>query len=477
MPSQSLIYSPVGGLNLTDDEDSLAPTEVRDASNMLFEGGSLLNRPGITTTPMKAGMSIGSIAFAQSFNVGATPLTVLIVGNKLYSLVLDLPTEITGAGITFGLAAFHGGAAVNGEILMANSTGGLVRWDPTGGTYVIVADAKYRYVTGHFSRALGAYDTTAANGDKKIGWCITGDIGDWTGVGSGSVILSDCPDDITGLGNINNVIVVPRRSGIHLGFPTGYGSLPFRWETWGRDGAGFPYPSTNCFFNNILYGVGKDDVYTYNLSDLTPIGYKIRGELLHALHAGVTYRGFISTLCGDVPRPRYNLVPSSNQWPHYVYDLADQKWSKHWYDVSFFGGFHHIPTYTTEGPALYGIDTIHRWTPELPCEVASWFLSRQIVLGDVEKDHRVNRMLLRYRDWGQYDINCTFNVTLGQERRSEAAIVSLGSAEASGRWSRAWHNFRLEGQDGDFRVDVPASFVFGTNLASIRITEGGEYRG
>ncbi len=471
----SLVYSPIGGVNLTDGEDVLGDQEVRDSSNFLYERGAARTRPGLNISAVTP--SLGSIDFAKSLSLGVTPMTYVIVGNKLYKLVGSTATEITGSGITFGSSEFHNGTSVNGEILIANSTGGLVRWDPTGGTYTILSNAKYRYVTGHFSRALGAYDTTATNGDKKVGWCVTGDIGDWTSIGSGSNTLSDCPDDITGLGNINNVVVIPRRTGIHLAFPTGYGSNPFRFEAWGRDGSGFPYPSTLCFHSNVLYGVGKDDVYTFDLANLTPIGYKIRDELLQAIHAGVTFRGFVSTLVGCSARTRYHLVPNSHNWPHYCYDVDERKWSKHSYEASITGGFHFIPSYTTEGFAVFGSNFIGRWDDSLPCETDSWLKSRTFALGDVDKDHRVVRLLLRYRDQGEGLANCRFAVTLNQERREEIQRVVVGSPSASNRWTRAWFNFRLEGQDGEFRVDIPAGQPFSTNLTAIQVVPGGEYRG
>lgn len=470
-----MLYNPIGGVNLTDSEDVLGEQEVRDSLNFLFERGTARTRPGLTTVTVSP--TVGTIAFAKSLSLGATPMTFLIVGNKLYKLVNGTSTEITGAGITFGSSEYHNGTSVNGEILIANSTGGMVRWDPAGNTYTILNSAKYRYVTGHFSRALGAYDASATNGDKKVGWCATGDISDWVGVGSGSNTLSDCPDDITGLGNINNVVVIPRRGGIHLAFPTGYGANPFRFEVWGRDGAGFPYPSTVAFNNNILYGVGRDDVYTFDLANLTPIGYKVRDELLQAIHAGVIYRGFVSTLSGHMSQGRYHLIPNSNQWPHYCYDIQERKWSKHMYSAVITGGFHFVPGYTTEGAAVFGSDFVGKWDELVACETASQLRSRTFMLGDLMQDQRVIRGMVRYRDYGEATVGCQFGVTINRERRVESQELVVGSKEASGRWTRQWFNFRSEGQDGEWTLDVPAGVPFATNLFGMKIIEGGEYRG
>lgn len=469
----------IGGVNLETSEDSLERGEVRNALNFLFQDGEAKTRPGVDTLALG---SAGVCVYGKSFRLGETPKSVLVASTgKVWVLAADgSQTEITGAGTAFGTAYYHNAEAVNGVILVANTTGGILRWDPTGGTYTVQASAKYRYVTAHLSRAVAAYDITpGSENPRKVGWSIAGDETDWTGIGSGTNILADAPDDITGLGTIRNVVVIARREGFHLAYPTGVTLPVYRFEGWSRKGVGCNYPSTFASEGDLVFCVGQDDVYTFDLTEMSPIGKDIRRELFKYLTAGVAYRGFTSRISKYEPRFLYHLVGDGSRpdLPHFVYDPYEKKWSRHDYAERTLAGFNRVRTTADEAPALLTSGgNLLSWNSDLPCEEPASLITGNQIIGALEDDCAVKRALLRYRDWGVGAVQVAVRGTGGATTREESVVIGIGSEAASGEWRRKWANVMSGGQDFQIRLTVPAGQKFSTNYVSLKATKLGEFR-
>lgn len=353
--------------------DSQSCTE---SLNFLFERGIARTRPHMRRRSITELVAANyKVDFAKSFllNQGNRYSLYITDGGAMYrfaatdSATSHAAAEITGAGTSFGDRLFHNIAVWAGIVLVGNNTGGILQHTPISTTtYTVISDAKYRYITTSFNRAVAAYDiTSGANNPRSIGWSTTTDVSDWTSAGSGSTELTDIPDDITGLVNINNVIVVARTYGWTLGRVTGSNTTgPFRWEMMVREGAGCAWPSTLAHYNNMIFCVGHDNIYSFDLSKgPQPIGGPIRRELLHTISSGARYRGIITRgdlrWNGDVvsatvvptdnnaspiPRLRYHLVPIVNTEgaSHYSYDVQEQTWSAHRYNTSIRDAFEYV---------------------------------------------------------------------------------------------------------------------------------------
>jgi len=432
-----------------------------------------VTRPGLTPSTLTG--FTGNIAYADSKPYGATPYTVLLSSNgKVYKLVGTACTELTGVTTSFGSAAYHNVEVVNGVLLIANDTGGLIRWNPSGTTLTQLTTAKYRYVTSHLSRAVAAYDTNASAllGPRTVGWSIAGDETDWAGAGSGSTCLSDAVDDITGLGVCHNVLVILRRKGKHLGYATGVSSPAFRFENHTRSGIGCYYPGTASFDANTAFYVGIDDVYAFDLTTEAPIGQNIRRELLASLRAGCSYRGFISRVSEAEPRARYHLVCTSGQppVPHYSYDIQSEAWSRHTYkDYQIQGGWQLISSASSEVVALHSGATPLQWSATASLDTPAYVRSGVITVGSLGAEMALTRSLIRYceRTAGQ------LLLTVENGRESKVTLVPLMN-EDTYKWRRVWADLRLTGQD--FVVSLETKDHLAMDYLGLDVSPAGVYR-
>ena len=471
----------LGGVNGADAENAIGETEFSDAMNMLCERGMTLNRPGLSAASQI--ISSGAARFAKSFrlNSGGSLVSVAVGNGHAWRInpIVDL------GAFTFGLPDFDNAAAVNGVVLIGNVPGGIVRLNPATNA-VSQLIPKYRYVYSHLSRAIAAYDPTTTNGPITFAWSVTGDETNWTGVGSGSAVLSDAPDEITGLCTIRNVIVILRRGGMHLGYATGVSLPAFRFETYQRDGAGCNFPSTVACEDNLLCYVGQDDVWTFNLMRLESIGGKIRFELFGYIDAGVLYRGFISrsvsSQAGGLRRPRlrYNLVPTQSGFPHFVYDFLEQRWTRHQYGtIAINGGFYFIRDNGFEDIALFdGSGNFFTWDTTVNCESPGFILTRVVDLEPLDLDWTLHRVLLKYQNLGATDgVTVTAYSMLNNLPTSSEDTQNIGTDPADAKWCRRWFTPIVKGNDFQVRIDVPPGVPFATNALVLKLSRSGEYKG
>lgn len=479
-----LDYMPIGGVNSEDSEDLLDRGEVQDARNLLFERRQARTRPamrdqGTNVTPA------GALLDVISMNITGTSRTTgrafILHNNPQQIMLLDTGGDLAGAAIVFGNLGsgpnVFFGESVNGVALLGNNPGGLVRWVLGAGAYTIIATAPFRYVTGLLSRAVAAFDISgAAGGPQTIGWSVPGDETTWTGAtnGSGRVILSNINDVITGIFNLHNVIVAPREFGFTLGYPTGLAFPAFRFESWSSSIPGCVYPKTAAVHNNTLYYVGQDDIYTFDLQNITPIGYKVRSSLLSKLRAGniSSYVGFITyNTQGGRPRPQYHLFPSAND-VHYVYDIRDGVWSLHDYAAgiaatkspafSFADG---SGSFGVGSPAVSFLSTVaspnhlYQWDDSQPCERDAYIKLPDIVVGADDIDYTLERLLIRCRDYGAATVA---NVVITAKQGNAVSTltknnVPIGSALADGSWLRSWVDGQLVGNDFTIKITFPST--------------------
>lgn len=486
-------YIPIGGLNVSDSEDSLGETEVADSLNVLFENGQLVNRP-----PMSLAYTVtvtGKVRYAFSaLSNGVRYNFVMTDNNKLwYFPQSGVTTEIAPAAGAFTLLAnaatvYFSSAVANNALLIGH--GSYIIRALIGGTYTLLTDAPYRYVTGHLARAVAGFKAGGGNGPITVGWSVAGDETNWTGGGSGSTVISDAPDWITGIATIRNVVVVFRKHGMHIMKPTGVSVPAYRIETWNGMSVGCAHPHTLAFDSNMAFFCYNDNVYIFDTQQLVPIGDRIKKLLVPLLLSGVAFKGFI-TRHGDAnvetPRVRYHLFPYSNLYPWLIYDVADQKWSKHSVSVEtigealpYSGGLAaNCDVFGAAVPAI--IDgseppLLYRWQDGLGCEAGASFASRNIIIGDVEKNYVVNRALVRTRDYGDAYEVFTLASMLNDTLQISPVLVRTGSTNSK-RWVRHWADVRQTGQDFVVSMTIAPNKRFATNYIGLQYEDAGDLRG
>jgi hypothetical protein len=474
MAVESFTIHPVAGVNYENSSDVIKDTEVSDVRNFLFEGGQVVGIPGLEQL-----LTFSSpVVFGKSFSLAASPTTIVASSdNKLWYDNAGALNQLVGAGLSWGSVVDYNADVINGEIVLGNNNGGLVRVIPPA-PYALVAAAPYKYIVGHRSRAIAAYDMVLGL-PRRIAYSKVGDVTNWTPPYGGTVDITEAPDDITGLFNINNVIVVVRRSGIHLGLETGI-TPPYKWNCWSKGRSGFPYPSTLTSDGSVIYGCGPDNVYTFDLAELKPIGTKIRKVLIPLLKAGIVYQGCISQLTApSIPRTRYHLIPKTAGYPHFCYDIADGTWTVLSHLLPVIGGFDYISQVSgaKDSLCLFTSGVCYIWTWNVLPGSASWLVSKTHAVEPLSKNFAYNRTLLAYRDTGATRVK--MSVSFAQEE--ELVVVSKERSvggEGDQELRRAWFNHEgVNGQQFQLRVDVPADNRLSFNTLVMQISPGGDFRG
>lgn len=499
-------YSPTGGVNYSAVEDMLEDGEVFDARNFLFESGMALTRPAAVNRFTLTGQTAASV-YQKTFLFA--PGSWVYIGLTSDNKVWNLGTQITGAALTLGNPVSHNSALINGVIMLGNNTGGLINTTVPGGTtYTIIATAPFAYVRAHLARAVAAYQLaggTAATNPFVFAWSVPGDQTTWTGStnGSGAIIIADADSAITGLEVIHNVAVIPRATGFHLAYPTGV-AIPnaFRMETWTKDRIGAPWSSTIATSNNMMFFVGEDDVYTFDLINFKSIGKKIRNVLIPQI-SGLNnttqfFKGFVTTRQGNgltsryqaQPRLRYHLLQvGANPTNHYIYNVDEGNWSVHQYsfqatapfdDLIGFGG----GPVVFSGPAF--VDNSNpgnfiSWSNASPCEQASFLTGPVHQVQQREIDVTLQRILVSARDLGATNITVSFVNKLASATGTGSVQKSFGINNDS-RLIREWFDFfskssQPTGQSFQVTISVPANNAFATNYYNLRFTLGGDFRG
>jgi hypothetical protein len=475
-------YGPAGGINQEDPEISLGEQEVRGATNFLFERKLAVSRPGLQLYSMGSVFSTPRLGWSKDF--GALGIkTVLVSGNQIYSLDSSSlnATEITGAGLTIGDACLSSIAVVNALVMVGYNTGGLARWDPTGGTYTVISAAPYRFVCGHISRAVAARKIGSGLTDPySVAWSTAGDETDWTSFGAGSAVLPETSSEIMGIANIRNVLVFPRTDGFHLGYSTGVSTPAFRFELHSSDAVGPTDMHSFCHDGATIYFVGRDDVYSFNTVETVSIGRQIRRELLGYMRGGVLFRGFISRGIGLNPRSQYHLVPlGASGVPHFVYDIGEEKWSRHSYAWDTATGWFQLKPDGTSAPALVntiGTTTAWLWDEQRNCEVEQSLLGRSVMVGEMDRDIRVQRLMVLYRNLSNASTEAQFSMSSELNDTPKTTTTSVVLREDA-RWSRRWATVEAVGQL--FRPDltIPADSRVEIAAYGLLPSDSGDHKG
>lgn len=493
-------------------------TRVSGATNMVFERGLIQTRTTtgqVGTVPAQINsaelvLAADSLPFVGSVGAvsanGAMCLTRTTVPlYHLYKLctnfataALFTPTEITGPGIT-GAGwndFFFDRAVANGAVLIGGYLGGLIRWVPTTNVYTLIAAAPYSFVASHYSRAVGAFSTAGAvTSPITIGYSVPGDETDWAGVGSGSSVLTDIPDAITGVKTIRNTLVIARTFGFHLGMPTGTYPLVYNYTKFSDEAIGVAHPATFKVFGDKAYFLSHVGIHTFDTANIEDIGEGIQAEIFTLIQRwGATPRGFVTQSYKTDNQPCYNIildirdgpVGTPTALPHYMYNINEKKWSRHSYasststhaTLAFPFAYKMLSTFGTNYAPLPGLAVTQRetgvaplfnkWSAQYnsePTEIMSpapFFTTGQLTISPAYMEAQLERILLVY--------SCTFTqFQSGQSPSFSVSINSMlngirttttppnivGNTGGSTYWQRTWGNVRVSGQMFEITITCP----------------------
>jgi hypothetical protein len=176
----------------------------------------------------------------------------------------------------------------------------------------------------------------------RIRWSGAGDPTDNTGFTDGQNDILTNLGPISGLAKIYQQGYVFHKQGITQMLPTGLGSAPFRFTTFGSKGKGnwFPYSLAVYGEEGAAY-IGQEDVFFFDGTQSIPIGSRpvqgnrrvgararIMSELAQATANSI--RGFISTsIKGTDYKAYWIVIPGVGVWR---YNFDEQNWVRDGYD-------------------------------------------------------------------------------------------------------------------------------------------------
>ncbi len=459
---------------MTPSDDGFPEGFVRASRNIMFDRGYAYTRgrfaPSAITTTFTSLPRWG-----KAFILLDTAYNLIVCENHLFRLNADNSlSAITAASFDMQSSTEFSAASVNGIVLIP-ARNATYSWDPTGlttGTITFAGGVSgYRYVTSHISRAVVACaNTLAFPGAITVAWSVSGSATDFTSTGSGSTALSDAPDRITGLASMKNILVIPRRKGFHLGYPTGTSVPAFRFETFAREGIGCYYPSTWANDSNIAMFCGHDNVYSFDVSRIRSIGDPIQDELFELLKLGVPYQGFITNnRRGLYSRAHYHLFPcirtayagpvmlKQTRFPHYIYDMQSGAWSRHFYLAADDGepafAFNRITSLVSDGVSIITNNQFVKEEAIGECETGYGVRTHAFTIGKDVDVATLHRIALKHR---KFDTTRSLDIVV-RFRNSEGNTISVraraaGYDQSDGDWIISWFNVVAVGQF--FELDI-----------------------
>lgn len=514
------------GVNSDTSELALEPGFVKDSRNFLFRGRKAVSRPGAPAANLGNAASLFPISMFPFQATGLVDYVYIFMQKSatLYELYVARVYD-NGSGVAFDELGAASGAldytfvpiapssytVVNGVPLIGGvrqgGNFGILRVDKASGTLTLIAQ-DYYFVTSCLARAVAAREVTGtASAPFKVAWSVDGDETDWTGVGSGSTVLSDSHTGITALGSLRNVVIVGHRDGFHLGNPTGTSLPAFSWTLVSKESVGVSEPASFAMGAEKAYFISEGGVYTFDTNRVESIGQPIDRELLYWIKRGVRFRGDVGLQTGE-GREMYFLTPvaTSSSFlnptllknlegvPQYVFDDVDKVWSKHEYEISASNPY--VPagvgdptdlstrvrracgfantSFNTKRFALLDGSNFRAWYEEADCEREQYVVSPTARIPE-DRNLTSQRAVLTART-AVDETQVTVTVR-GNQENNYTSMEKTNGLKASQNWRRRWFNGAVV--TGPFEAEVRVAAGSKVELDSLRLdlTDAGEFLG
>lgn len=511
---------PTNGLRVPDDYCS-------DMKNFLFYNGTALTRAGINEQGILPGKEClfgkNVVRFGQSYPVfgigspqrASTTYDLIVCRNDYYLAQYDDVSQllITDHVLPFGLEdtfeinsiqdgcftsavqdLIIGGDKLSGgklkpglhKIALIGTLPGFRTWE------ALADDQQWYFVLGHSTRLFVARQLSAGvPGFYSVGWTAVGTNDDFTSFGSGYVTLVDTFDTITGLVQIRNQVVICREGGFTIASLTGQSDPAYRLDNFSIDSQiGPKFSSTVASDGLVCFYVGEDDVYSFNLSQITPIGQPVSKQILDAV-ALTCYRGQIVHSNDRDRRRFYILSPmgvANDATPVFVYDIKVQTWAIWKYAVDTCGGIWSL------GNGAYGNVTrqddwllasftfankLHVQQKEIPIESEAFLKFGPTQVGRISSDYRcLNNFLSVFVEGSPVDVSLEVQCRGGVRNElitniyTESLLAQLPGEPPQ----RAVFKIDQVGNYYSFKFVFPAGATIRFDRFEVEFTESGELR-
>lgn len=237
---------------------------------------------------------------------------------------------------TGGSTDYFSTAVVQDRLCIANGVDKIVSWQGAAAPVALNANAPIaHYLIGFADRLFAG---NIVNYQQRIQWCISGDVTDWVGTGSGYYDCIETADAITGLGLMGGGLVIFREESILTGTRTGIPSPCVMVKPW-ISGVGCYCPRSLVSMENDIYFVSKDP-YVYRL---TSSGEECVSLKVNSFFSEYINPGYLSTVFAH-HNPVYDeywlhVPDNSHSNPNQVFGYSYE--GKHWtyHGLTFLAGY------------------------------------------------------------------------------------------------------------------------------------------
>lgn len=494
LPYKGGLVKDVPAFELSDNESPFM-------NNFRVESGRILKRPGITQVGTDD-VGVPVMGLANAFWRDSTYRTFALVADKLYYLNTSANTwdEISaaaGAGLTGSTSQpFSMVVWPESDRFLFSQGKDVVQYFAKGGSAYDRLDATNcpaAELLVVFNRRLNLFVTNESSDIKaqRHRYCVSGNITDWTGVGSGYRDLSDNEEVIYNAKRILGALFVYKEKSISRITATGSSLTPFQYDQAWATGRGLLARKSLASRGDGHYGIFTDGVFFYNGSQFEPVA---RGKVELALMRSVNSAKLpmvASYYNPDFGEYQLAIPAGSYSYPNEVwaYNEREKQWSyltySSRYPVSF--GEYIASTSPTIDELSGTIDSL-TWPIDFPYYLSpaggmligfssgvigkigalaandvstpiqlEW-QSRDFVIDKPNRLAAMSGLGIVYEDWGLASITVESSTDGGVTWENQK-VVNIGTSGADGKtkFARTW--FTTTGQKVRFRVTNSAPSV------------------
>lgn len=487
-PSEKPVRPFDGSLNRDLPATNIGDNDSPYILNYRHTNGIIAPRPGLEVI----GSAVDNIPMASviaQWRDGTTD-TLAITKTKIYRLSAGAWSELTaGAGATLtgtDLDPFSAAVWPESDRICFSQGTDVVQYFQKGGTTyeVLNASCPAAKILTVFARRLNLFLTSESADIKgqRHRYSVSGNITDWTGVGSGYRDLSDNEESIINVRRLLGAMYVYKSRSITRISSTGSALTPFQYDQSWSTGRGLVARRSLVSRGHGHYGLFNDGVFQYTGSQFLPVGnVRVDTAILNSFYtssANLVVGAYLYDL-GEywLGVPIGTSTYCNSIW---VYSEKYDRWSylKFNQDVSSVGecavdsaltidqlsGTIDAQLYpidypeglSTIAPMMFGLanKTIVKFN-ELTGTDAGVVIPLEWQSKDFKSDKPAKMISIcglgvEYQDWGAVTLDVDVSINGGVSWTSPQTVTFGGNADGSTRVKWCW--FEVVGQRVRFRV-------------------------
>jgi hypothetical protein len=341
------ITGPFGGIQSELPLDQIEDYGFADSTNILFRKGVAYLRPGYTlVTPFPSDPTQSVLGIADFFDSVGVRHQVVLTQTHMWEFISSTESwvEITGPGFTGSPTQTWAWDVVANKLCFSQGKDPVFLWDGISPNYTtsgmgapaanFIAEVGFHLMTQNIVQ--GASVLT-----QSYQWSGIGDPTDWVSFSSGQNNILNNLGPGQGLLKLGQYGYGWHNWGIVQIQPTGIGAAPFYFTGIANSNVGNICRRSLARFNKdgveCAAYVGKDNVYVFNQSSVTPIGdspidgrrrlgarSRIFADLLTA--DALTAYGFVTqNIGGQIYNAYWLIIPTVSVW---VYNFDEGNWTR-----------------------------------------------------------------------------------------------------------------------------------------------------